>query len=506
MVCSAEEKDFEFWFPVDLVKAEGDSVRSDRETQWRVGGIASDEQAEDLQGETVFIKGLDTSYLMERGVFNWDHGKEPGDIIGEIDKATRQDADTKLWVEGFLYQDVKKAQDTYNLIKSLKTSGSKRQLGMSLEGKVKERDGANGKLIKKAWIKAVALTYNPVNKGTFADFIKSLGKFEWSPCTGECEKCAGCACAEPPVEKALGIKPGETGKCPLCGGEHKDGECPKTEKVETKPQGEDKLLAKTDGGGDAGAGLEAGYDAPATSGGVSGSALRRQSLEQDKKVTTYTKKDFPNKKKKRINKSDFISIIKHKGYKDQTANELWDLFSKGELRGINLNKSEMTRSQAIDYLHDKGYSRRISAQLADLAILQKNAGTVFEMALEKALEKSRTIGAKDVQPRKKRQLSVPEQHQLKIARDTIKNPMKGKFLGGPSLEEAQEIVARLTKARTPKASPAQAEKVHTVMHEFKHGELHSGVGKKGKKGPKVTERDQAVAIALSEAGLSKDKE
>jgi len=33
-----------------------------------------------------------------------------------------------------------------------------------------------------------------------------------------------------------------------------------------------------------------------------------------------------------------------------------------------------------------------------------------------------------------------------------------------------------------------------VMHEFKHGELHSG----SKSGPKVTNRKQAVAIALSE--------
>lgn len=33
-----------------------------------------------------------------------------------------------------------------------------------------------------------------------------------------------------------------------------------------------------------------------------------------------------------------------------------------------------------------------------------------------------------------------------------------------------------------------------VMHEFKHGELHSG----SKSGPKVTDRKQAVAIGLSE--------
>lgn len=33
-----------------------------------------------------------------------------------------------------------------------------------------------------------------------------------------------------------------------------------------------------------------------------------------------------------------------------------------------------------------------------------------------------------------------------------------------------------------------------VMHKFKHGSLHSG----SKKGPKVTNRKQAVAIMLSE--------
>jgi hypothetical protein len=41
-------------------------------------------------------------------------------------------------------------------------------------------------------------------------------------------------------------------------------------------------------------------------------------------------------------------------------------------------------------------------------------------------------------------------------------------------------------------------KVRKVMREFKEGTLHSG-----KKGPVVKNRKQAVAIALSEAGMSK---
>jgi len=43
-------------------------------------------------------------------------------------------------------------------------------------------------------------------------------------------------------------------------------------------------------------------------------------------------------------------------------------------------------------------------------------------------------------------------------------------------------------------------KVQKVMHEFKTGTLHSGKG-----GPVVKNVKQAIAIAMSEAGMSKSK-
>ena len=52
-----------------------------------------------------------------------------------------------------------------------------------------------------------------------------------------------------------------------------------------------------------------------------------------------------------------------------------------------------------------------------------------------------------------------------------------------------------------KASPAQQKKVEKTMREFGKGKLHSG----SKKGPVVTSRKQAVAIALSQAGMAKKK-
>jgi hypothetical protein len=50
--------------------------------------------------------------------------------------------------------------------------------------------------------------------------------------------------------------------------------------------------------------------------------------------------------------------------------------------------------------------------------------------------------------------------------------------------------------------PTKAQKkTAKVMREYGKGELHSG----SKKGPVVTSRKQAIAIALSEAGLAKPK-
>jgi hypothetical protein len=42
------------------------------------------------------------------------------------------------------------------------------------------------------------------------------------------------------------------------------------------------------------------------------------------------------------------------------------------------------------------------------------------------------------------------------------------------------------------------EKVRQVMHEYKHGELHSG----SKRGPRVTSRRQAIAIAMNQSRQS----
>jgi len=58
----------------------------------------------------------------------------------------------------------------------------------------------------------------------------------------------------------------------------------------------------------------------------------------------------------------------------------------------------------------------------------------------------------------------------------------------------------MAKAK-PRTKAGKRRKVAKVMREFKGGDLHSG----SKKGPKVKSKKQAVAIAMSEAGIRKKK-
>jgi hypothetical protein len=64
----------------------------------------------------------------------------------------------------------------------------------------------------------------------------------------------------------------------------------------------------------------------------------------------------------------------------------------------------------------------------------------------------------------------------------------------------ENSMSRHSAAQTPVLTERQKKITKRVMHEFKQGELESGLNGSG---GKVKSRKQAIAIALSESGLTK---
>lgn len=159
---------------------------------WKFAGIASDESP-DVEGDAIFKKALDLTYAQKRGYVNWDHGRDPGDQIGFLTKATIID-DTLLaqlnkdfnqslsktasiYVEGELYKNVHKAKDVRAVMKSL-APGEGQTLGLSIEGVMARTEDDD---IVKAFVRGMAFTPAPAHTKTLVQMRKNLAMFNVEP-------------------------------------------------------------------------------------------------------------------------------------------------------------------------------------------------------------------------------------------------------------------------------------------------------------------------------------
>lgn len=155
--------DFKFVIPAEISKG--------KDGEWKVAGMASTSSV-DRQGEVIVPEGIDATPIAKgKGFFNWDHDNSPENTVGVLDSYKKGSGG--MYVEGRLFKNHTRAKAIYEIMSSL-NKGDTGRVGMSVEGKVIERDPSNPSIIRRCLIKNVALTMNPVNQDTFADIVKSM--------------------------------------------------------------------------------------------------------------------------------------------------------------------------------------------------------------------------------------------------------------------------------------------------------------------------------------------
>lgn len=168
------EKPFELWVGLDPIeKSLAESSGHSRPIQ----GFASTDD-EDLQHDVMIQNGIDTSPFLAKGFFDWDHKSSlgPQQLIGEPESCELRRIPGRgegLFVKGFLYENNPLADAAWEMLQRTATGQSQRQLGFSIEGGVLP-GGRFGKYIKKAIVRHIAVTHQPVNPYTYAQLAKSL--------------------------------------------------------------------------------------------------------------------------------------------------------------------------------------------------------------------------------------------------------------------------------------------------------------------------------------------
>lgn len=167
---------FNFWLPMTIEKSGSDKKEPEnRYANMIFEGLASD-ASEDDEGESMTPNGFVLDRFLKTGLINLDHLPSRAEKnksaywIGEPLAAYVKD--NKFYVKGKLWEKSPEARAFWDKALQMEESGSTRKPGMSIEGKVLERDKDNPKKVKRALITNVALTFQPVNSNTYADIVK----------------------------------------------------------------------------------------------------------------------------------------------------------------------------------------------------------------------------------------------------------------------------------------------------------------------------------------------
>ena len=169
-VIEATQKSFEAfsrWIKIDkLEKAENE----ENENAVKIGGICSTVDM-DFEGERIDQDGMDWTYFLKHGWFNYEHRQGADAVLGHPTSIEISDDGNSTRVEGLLYTLKPLAREIYETAVAIQKAGGDRSLGFSVEGQVLERNPQDQKHVKKARVLNVAITNAPVNPHTSLELL-----------------------------------------------------------------------------------------------------------------------------------------------------------------------------------------------------------------------------------------------------------------------------------------------------------------------------------------------
>jgi hypothetical protein len=184
-----------------------------------VDGIAATERR-DSQGEILKLAGVDISQMVEKGVFNDNHGTGFINTLGKITEAKKifSEADCAnarqlsfykkieapfLYVKGHLLddEDHPNAKAVSAIMKGFRKMGTPMDVKFSVEGKVVDR--APGGVIAQSMVRNVALTLIPANGETAASIAGST----IAKCMDEVRSTGGDVAYADRLIKSIGVVP-----------------------------------------------------------------------------------------------------------------------------------------------------------------------------------------------------------------------------------------------------------------------------------------------------------